>query len=285
MLLKKYPDYFRFMILTILQRDIVWGDPAENVRRADDVIDSLPETDLIVLPEMFTTGFATLPDGIAESDDSASLRWMTAKAKERDCAIAGSIAVKTDISQLSAARGDAAYVNRFYFVRPDGKVTFYDKHHLFTYGGEHKCYTPGNRRVVVDYRGVRIALFVCYDLRFPVWSRNGIGRHPAPDTYDLALYVASWPKSRIGAWNTLLRARAIENQCYVAGVNRIGRDPACEYCGGSMVADPYGLIMTGCPDNEEGVAHADIDIDGLNAFRKKFPVLEDADDYELMIKR
>lgn len=259
------------MKLTILQRDIVWGDPAENVRRADEAIDALGDTDLIVLPEMFTTGFATQPEGIAESDDSGSLHWMIDKARQRGCAIAGSIAVKT----RGIDTQHPTYVNRFYFVMPAGEVTYYDKHHLFTYGGEDKCYTAGRRHVVIDYRGVRIALFVCYDLRFPVWSRN------SQPPYDLALYVASWPKSRIGAWSTLLRARAIENQCYVAGVNRIGTDPSCAYCGGSAVIDPYGAAVTSCPDDTECAVSAEIDMAALNAFRKKFPVLEDADDYGL----
>lgn len=258
------------MKLTILQRDIVWGDPVANVRRADEAVDALEDTDLIVLPEMFSTGFATQPEGIAESDDSASLHWMIDKARRRDCAIAGSIAVETG----EAGSQHPTYVNRFYFVKPDGVVTYYDKHHLFTYGGEDKCYTSGRRHVIVDYRGVRIALFVCYDLRFPVWSRNKTG-------YDLALYVASWPRSRVGAWSTLLRARAIENQCYVAGVNRIGADPSCVYCGGSAVIDPYGTAMASCQNDTECAVSAEIDMVALNAFRKKFPVLEDADDFEL----
>ena len=162
------------------------------------------------------------------------------------------------------------FYNRLYFVRPDGSVEHYDKRHLFTYGGEDKHFTRGNRRVVVAWRGVRLLLEVCYDLRFPVWSRNR-------GDYDAALYVASWPKSRVEAWSTLLRARAIENQCYVVGVNRIGEDPNCEYCGCSAIIDPYGRTLAECERDKECLAEAELDMEALRAFRAKFPVLRDAD--------
>ena len=270
------------MKITILQRDIVWGDAETNRIRADEVINRLSPTDLIVLPEMFSTGFVTEPEGIAESDDGDTLRWMIDRADTSDCAVAGSVAVKSG----------ERYANRFYFVKPGGDVTFCDKHHLFTYGGEDRRFTAGNEKTTVEWRGVRIRLLVCYDLRFPVWSRNVIRTcepenprcsavgSPLPPTnppYDLALYVASWPASRIDAWDILLRARAIENQCYVAGVNRVGTDPACAYCGGSAVVDAYGRITASCGRDIEAEAEAFIDQEALEAFRKKFPVLEDAD--------
>ena len=209
------------MKITILQRDIVWASPEENVRRADETISRNPGADIYVLPEMFSTGFCTNPEGIAESFDSPTLQWMKQKSAEINAAIAGSVAVTSE----------GKYYNRFYFVKPDGSVSFYDKKHLFTYGGEHLRFTPGQERVVVEFRGVRILLEVCYDLRFPVWSRNR-------GDYDMILYVASWPTPRVSAWSALLVARAIENQCYVAGVNRVGEDPACKYCGSSVVIDP-----------------------------------------------
>ena len=248
------------MKITILQRDIEWANPSVNINRADEAIDRNPGSDIYVLPEMFSTGFCTNPEGIVESDNSETLQWLKRKAAAIDAAIAGSVAVTKD----------GKFYNRFYFVKPDGSVTHYDKKHLFTYGGEHKRFTAGNERVVVEFRGVRILLEICYDLRFPVWARNR-------GDYDMILYVASWPTPRVSAWSALLVARAIENQCYVAGVNRVGNDPACQYCGGSVVIDPYGKTIAACTDNLECEATATIDIEALQAFRAKFPVLNDAD--------
>lgn len=247
------------MKISIIQQDIVWADVKENIRKAETAIDRRPGADLYVLPEMFSTGFCTEPEGIAE-EEGETLRWMKAKAAQTDAAIAGSLAVKED----------GRYYNRFYFVKPDGAVTYYDKKHLFTYGGEHERFTAGTERVVVEFRGVRILLEVCYDLRFPIWSRNR-------GDYDMILYVASWPRIRVNAWKSLLVARAIENQCYVAGVNRVGTDPSNEYCGGSMVIDPYGKIIASCEDGVEMSAEAEIDMEMLEAFRAKFPVLNDSD--------
>ena len=248
------------MKITILQQNILWANPTANVRKADEAINQNPGADLYVLPEMFSTGFCTNPEGIAESTESETLQWMKDKAATTDAAIAGSVAVTED----------GKYYNRFYFVKPDGSVTHYDKKHLFTYGGEHLRFTAGEERVVVEWKGVRILLEVCYDLRFPVWARNR-------GDYDMILYVASWPTPRVSAWSALLVARAIENQCYVAGVNRVGTDPAGEYCGGSVIIDPYGKTLAACEMNQECEASAEVDMDKLNAFREKFPVLNDAD--------
>lgn len=248
------------MRVSILQQDIVWEDVTENLRKADASMDADPGADLYVLPEMFSTGFCTRPEGVAEQSGGRALEWMKKRAAQTDAAIAGSIAVEED----------GRYFNRFCFVTPDGSVTWYDKKHLFTYGGEHEHFTAGDRRVVVEFRGVRILLLVCYDLRFPIWSRNH-------GDYDMILYVASWPTPRVQAWKSLLVARAIENQCYVAGVNRVGTDPSNEYSGGSMIIDPYGRIVASCEDGVECSASAEIDIPALEAFRKKFPVLNDSD--------
>jgi predicted amidohydrolase len=248
------------MKTTILQQDIAWAEQALNRKMAEEAIDRNPGSDLYVLPEMFSTGFCTNPEGIAESMASDTLEWMRRKAAESSAAIAGSVAV-TDGER---------YFNRFYFVKPDGSVTHYDKHHLFTYGGEHLRFTAGEERKIVEFRGVRIMLQICYDLRFPIWVRNR-------GDYDMILYVASWPTPRVAAWSALLVARAIENQCYVVGVNRVGEDPACKYCGGSVVIDPYGRRIASCEDNTEMEASADIDMEALEAFREKFPVLRDAD--------
>ena len=248
------------MKITVLQCDIVWANPEANRERFDEAIDNNPDADLYVLPEMFSTGFCTNPEGIAESTDGETLSWMKQKAKATGAAIAGSLAV-TDGEK---------YYNRLYFVKPDGSVAYYDKKHLFTYGGEHHHFTAGDKRVIVEHCGVRILLEICYDLRFPVWSRNR-------GDYDMILYVASWPTPRVMAWGALLVARAIENQCYVAGVNRVGSDPSCQYCGGTVVINPYGHTIAQCSMGQESEASAIIDMEALHAFREKFPVLNDAD--------
>lgn len=251
------------MKITLLQQDIVWANPEENQELAYRAIKNAPKSDLYVLPEMWSTGFAIEPAGIAEKDHS-SLNWMKQMAHRMDAAIAGSIATEDN----------GKFYNRFYFVTPDWNEMHYDKHHLFTYGGEQSRYTAGNDKVVVEWRGVRFLLQVCYDLRFPIFARNEAS---GPYCYDVALYVASWPSSRRAPWDTLLRARAIENQCYVCGVDRIGTDAACEYNGGTQIIDPYGKLIKACADDEVCTISTDIDIDALDKFRKKFPVLGDRD--------
>ena len=269
------------MKTTIIQSDIIWADPEANIGKISRAIAGNKEsarTDLFVLPEMFSTGFATEPEGIAETLDRnsscLSLEWMKGTAREYDCAVAGSIA----IFDKEASK----YYNRFYFVRPDGKVSFYDKHHLFSYGGEDRHFTQGKERVVVSWRGVNILLQICYDLRFPIFSRNRLSSDGNPE-FDMILYVANWPVSRVEAWKTLLMARAIENQCYAVGVNRVGKDPSCTYPGTSAIIDPYGNIIAGCKsvrtpeENGEDMASAEIDLHKLSDFRSVFPVLKDTD--------
>lgn len=240
--------------------DIAWGDCQGNVRRADAMIDNAPEADLYILPEMFSTGFAADPEGMAESEKGKTVEWMRRKAVAKDATIAGSLAI----------RSGGRYFNRLYFVKPGGEVTTYDKRHLFSYAGENLHYTRGEERVIVEWRSVRIMLQVCYDLRFPVFSRNH-------GDYDMIIYVASWPTSRIKVWDTLLHARALENQCYVAGVNRVGRDPNCAYCGNSLIISPYGEDLAVCGSGEESAKMAEIEMEMLRSFRKKFPVIDDAD--------
>ena len=248
------------MKTVILQQDITWADCDENIRMADAAIDSSPGADLYILPEMFSTGFCTEPETLPDDIGEKTLRWMKEKAVQTGAAIAGSSVVKEN----------GRYFNRFFFVMPDGTTDFYDKKHLFTYGGEHEHFTAGSDRTVVEFKGVRILLEICYDLRFPVWSRNH-------GDYDMIIYVASWPSSRRHAWDSLLVARAIENQCYVAGVNRTGADPYNEYSGGSVVINPYGATIAKCEDGRVSAAESEIDIVKLEAFRKKFPVLNDSD--------
>lgn len=253
------------MKIALLQSDIEWAMPCRNRFGAEAMIASAPGCDLYVLPEMFSTGFCTSPEGVAEPEPCDSLKWMKDSAEMFSAAIAGSVAVEEN----------GRFFNRFYFVTPDGNAVHYDKRHLFTYGGEHLKFTAGKERKIVEYKGVRILLQVCYDLRFPVWSRNR-------GDYDMALYVASWPETRTDAWRELLKARAIENQCFVAGVNRIGTDPSNSYCGGTMLIDPFGKVVAECADGVESVAVAEISMEELAAFRQKFPVLDDADDFELV---
>lgn len=250
-----------YMKITLIQTDIVWGDVQANLASFTQQMLQAEKSDVYVLPEMFSTGFATDPEGTAETEPAESLAWMHRMADELDAAVAGSIALKLT---------DGSFRNRFYFVKPHEAEVFSDKRHLFSYGHENEHYTPGNERVVVEFRGARFLLLVCYDLRFPVWSRNH-------GDYDCILYVASWPTSRIEVWNTLLKARAIENQCYVAGVNRIGEDPACSYSGGTMLIDAYGRIQCQCEMNTSCSVTATLDLEKLAAFRVKFPVLNDRD--------
>lgn len=249
------------MKITLLQYDIVWKDALSNRQKVEDLMKSAERSDLYVLPEMFTSGFVISPEGSAEHDGS-TVKWMHAMAKEYDAAICGSMAVAED----------GMFFNRMYFVQPDGKISHYDKRHLFAYGGENLHYTNGKEPVTVFFRGVRFLLQICYDLRFPVFSRNNTEK-----LYDVALYVASWPASRLSVWRTLLHARAIENQCYVAGVNRVGKDETSEYSGGTLIANAYGRTVAECPDNAEATVSYVLDMDALMAFRKKFPVLADAD--------
>ncbi len=254
------------MKVNLIQQDIVWGEPLPNLRRLDTLLAGAPKADLYVLPEMFTTGFATLPDAQVEHEPCRGLAWMQRKAAELDAAFAGSIALKTG----------PKCVNRFYFVKPDGSYTVYDKRHLFAYGGEGERFLAGRERVVVPWRGVRFLLAVCYDLRFPVWLRNR-------DDYDAILFVANWPDVRRFAWDTLLRARAIENACYVLAANRVGGDPACNFDGGTAFIGPYGETLSAAPDGEEAVISGEIDLQHLADYHAKFPVLEDAEEFEIQL--
>lgn len=252
--------------VNLIQLNVVWADPETNHSHAAMLMRAMEPGDVYVLPEMFSTGFAISPDGIAENmADSIcpSIKWMKDMAIELNAAVAGSIAMREK---------NGRYYNRFCFVRPDGDCTFYDKRHLFTYGGEHHHYTAGTARVVAEFRGVRFLLQICYDLRFPVFARNS-----AVEPYDVIIYVANWPASRMEAWLTLQKARAIENQCYVCAVNRVGTDCACAYSGGTLIINPYGNVVAQCSMREEECVGAELDIEALRLFRKKFPVLKDAD--------
>ena len=255
------------MKVALVQMDIRWESPSVNREVAERLMLAAEKCDIYVLPEMWSTGVTTEPMGVAEPENGETLQWMQRMANKLDAAVVGSIVVKAQ---------DGTFRNRLYFVKPGEIVNcklsnckWYDKHHLFSYGGETKNYTPGNEYVTVEWRGLRFHLSVCYDLRFPIWLRNR-------DDYDVLICVASWPSVRMQAWRVLLAARAIENQCYVLGVNRIGKDPYCEYSGGTAIVDPFGFA-TSCPDNEETVVTQTLNMKRLRSFRQKFPVLKERD--------
>ena len=259
------------MTISLFQQDIKWLDPEANYRKIEQVLVDNPQTDLLVLPEMCNTGFVTLPKpGQTEKAEVTELR-LIELARKYNTALCGSFAVS---SQWPAADGQTTTVNfnRCYFVTPEGDVHHYDKHHLFRPGQEHAGYQAGNERVVVEWRGIRFMLCVCYDLRFPTWLRY---RNDSP--YDILVCVANWPAARQLAWETLLRARAIENQAYCIGVNRVGCDMMCEYRGGTCAIHPYGHAVASCTDNEETVCNFEPDMEKLMDFRRKFPSLDDMD--------
>ncbi|MCC8089231.1 MAG: nitrilase family protein [Rikenellaceae bacterium] len=252
------------MKISVLQTDIKYADPGYNLDRVTRLIRQAEPSDLFVLPEMFSTGFITDRE-YANASSGVELEWMKDLAAEKNAAIAGSVFVKE--------RGD--FYNRFYFVKPDGDTTYYDKRHLFSYSGEDKLMTRGTGRVIVEYGGMRILLQICYDLRFPVFSRNR-------DDYDLIIYVANWPASRMEAWNTLLPARAVENLSYVIGVNRVGVDPYGTYPGQSKVFDYKGKVLRDCGENHENVTTFEPDFESLKHFRRKYFFLLDADDFIIL---
>jgi predicted amidohydrolase len=251
--------------VTLLQTDIRWAQPEENIRCAEQLLSNAEESDLYVLPEMWSTGFATKPHGIAADEDANSaFVWMKETAARRQCAIAGSLAVRLL---------DGSFRNRHYFIDGrKGNVYYYDKHHLFTYGHEDEYYTAGQEHTVVMYGDFRFLLLTCYDLRFPCWSRYA-------DTleYDAIILVANWPESRQSAWQLLTRSRAIENQCYLVGCNRVGDDQHSHYAGCSVIVDAYGKALAQCHKNRAESLTINIDIAELQRRRSKFRVLEDRD--------
>ena len=253
------------MKVTLLQTDIQWAQAQENIREAERMIAENPGSDLYVLPEMWSTGFATEPHHIAhEENGNSALAWMQDAAQRYHCAICGSVAV-----HLS----DGTYRNRHYFV--DGRnqqEVFYDKHHLFTYGGEDKYYTAGQSHTIIEYEGFRILLLTCYDLRFPCWSR-----YADKLEYDVIVVVANWPESRQSAWQILTRARAIENQSYLIGVNRVGDDEYSHYTGCSCVIDSIGGTLGQCHRNQVETLTIELSLSELHRRREKFRVLDDRD--------
>ena len=254
------------MKVALIQSPLFWETPSLNRNYFKEKINSISENvDLIVLPEMFSTGFTMNPKEVFETMEGETVLWLQSLAKAKNSAITGSLIIKED----------GNFYNRLVFVFPSGEIQFYDKRHLFTLAGEDKIYTSGRKKLIVEFKGFKICLLICYDLRFPVFSRN-------KEDYDVLIYVANWPKLRINAWDSLLKARAIENMCYTIGVNRIGFDATnLEYNGHSQSIDFFGNYLIEPQENEE-VYYTTLHKSNLVEFREKFGFLNDRDAFTVL---
>ena len=252
--------------VTLIQSDLFWENPAENRRIFSEKINAISAaTDLVILPEMFTSGFSMNAEAFAESMEGETIRWLKQTAKQKNLAIVGSLAIKEK---------DQLY-NRFVFIEPSGFITHYDKRHTFTLAGEHQVYTAGTQKIIIEYKGWKICPLICYDLRFPVWARN-------TEDYDVLIYVANWPKPRINAWDALLKARAIENMCYCIGVNRVGNDAnGHNYPGHSAVYDVLGNLLTKDVSAKEFIETITLEKNPLTKYRKALGFLNDRDEFSL----
>lgn len=264
------------MRIALYQQDIVWLDEEANYAKIEEQLKSDSSIDLLVLPEMCTTGFVTMPSCGKLADGATTLRRLQTLAERYNTALCGSFAIEEQEADSPTQNPVSRFYNRAYFVTPEGKAWSANKRHLFTPGGEGKLYQYGQERVVAEYMGVRFLLLVCYDLRFPVWSR-----YTDAQPYDIIVYMANWPTQRQLAWETLLPARAIENQAFVIGVNRIGNDLLCPYQGGTRAIHPYGHLVAQAPDNTEALVAFEPDMQKLHEFRTKFPCAVDADEFTL----
>ncbi len=264
--------------ITIIQSNLHWENKEENLKQFSQKIAAITEAvDLIVLPEMFTTGFSMNPKKFAEPMNGNTVNWMKEKAHENNCVITGSFICEEG----------GKYFNRLVWMNADGTYSTYDKKHLFSMGDESNHYTAGKNKLIVELKGWKICPMICYDLRFPVWSRNKIEvrrqKSEVPSAvYDVLVYVANWPERRSHAWKALLLARAIENQCYVIGLNRVGEDGnKITHSGDSAVINAKGEIISKTKTNEESTETVTLNYTELAEFRKAFPVMLDADDFEI----
>lgn len=253
------------MKTAIVQTSLIWENPQQNRKLLEEKIQTISDdVALIVLPEMFTSGFTMNPESVAETMHGETITWLQKLAKEKNCAITGSLVIKENNK----------YYNRLVFVFPNGEIQHYDKRHLFTLAGEDKVYTFGTDKLIVDYQGFKVCPMICYDLRFPVFARN-------IEDYDILIYVANWPKPRINAWDILLKARAVENMSYVIGVNRVGADATdLEYTGHSQVVDFLGNYIIE-PQTIESVFITEFNKEKLLETRKKLNFLNDRDAFEI----
>jgi omega-amidase len=259
--------------VTIIQTALYWEDKPANLQMFSEKISGITEkTAIVVLPEMFTTGFSMNTGRLAEDMDGETISWMKKKSAEKGVILTGSMIAK----EKNAA--DNIFFNRLIWMLPNGDFGIYDKRHLFAYGNEDQHYTSGKKRLIASVNGWKINLQVCYDLRFPLWIRQSkLPDSPLGPEFDILIIVANWPSARSHAWKTLLQARAIENQCYVIGVNRVGTDGrGLDYAGESMIVGPAGDIIKILGDKEEIFSYS-LDRERLEDFRTKYPFWKDAD--------
>ncbi len=256
------------MKISVIQPVIAWENKSRNFNNLSELISPLyNKTDIVILPEMFNTGFSMNPAGLSEPMYAETFSWMKTISENGSFGICGSFMVKEN----------GNFYNRWVFVSPEKEINYYDKRHLFSMGGEKERFTPGKSKLMFSFRGTKISPYICYDLRFPVWSRN-------TEKSDLIIYSSNWPDARQNVWNTLLKARAIENQCYVAGSNCAGTDGnGISYNGESMIINPRGEIIASAGTDLNTSITAEISQKELNDFRKKFPVLDDADEFSFNI--
>jgi omega-amidase len=262
------------LIIALIQTNLHWEDKKANLDMLREKIETIQEkTEVVFLPEMFNTGFSMKPELFSESMEGETVMWMKKITAEKKIILCGSIMIEEN----------KKYFNRLIWMLPNGEYGYYDKRHLFAYGEEHLHYSAGNKRLVASVKGWKVNLQICYDLRFPLWSRQGFtagNSHQNPE-YDLLVYVANWPETRKVAWKTLLQARAIENQCYVVGVNRVGKDGnELYYSGDSMIIDPLGEILYQ-KENDEEVFTYTLQKEKLTNVRETFPFWKDADSYNI----
>jgi predicted amidohydrolase len=262
--------YMSSLLITLIQTQLHWEDKAANLKMLEEKILGIKEkTEIVILPEMFSTGFSMKPEALAETMDGETLHWMKQIAAKKKIILTGSFICKENEN----------YYNRLIWMLPTGQYGIYDKRHLFAFAGEDNHYTAGNKRLIAAVKGWKINLQICYDLRFPVWARQNSAAGNSTTEYDVLIYVANWPERRSHAWKTLLQARAIENQCYVVGVNRVGNDGNNFYhSGDSMVVDPLGEVLYHQKD-AEAIYTISLDKAHLETIREKLPFLKDADDF------
>lgn len=291
------------LTITTIQTNLHWENKPDNLKMLEEKIMGIKEkTEIVVLPEMFNTGFTMRPEQLAETMEGETVNWMKRVAMAKRVVLVGSVAVENERTEGVNKQTETVslFTNRLVWMLPNGQYGYYDKRHLFAFAGEDQHYTAGNKRLIASVKGWKINLQVCYDLRFPVWARNrsfaapdaiastaaqddkAISGHSATQAeYDVLIYVANWPERRSHAWKTLLQARAIENQCYVVGVNRVGNDGNNIYhSGDSMVIDPLGEVLYTKKD-EEDIHTITIDKAQLNAVREKLPFLRDGDEFSI----
>jgi omega-amidase len=273
--------------VSLIQSALHWENKEKNISMFEEKINSIREkTEIVILPEMFTTGFSMKPVALAETMEGNTISWMKKMSREKKIILTGSVIIEEN----------GNYYNRLIWMLPNGQYGVYDKRHRFAFAGEDKEYTAGNKRLIASVKGWKVNLMVCYDLRFPVWARQqpsndlpaekeeGSQQEPpvATHEYDVLIYVANWPEKRNHAWKTLLQARAIENQCYVVGINRVGNDGnGIHYSGDSMIVDPLGEVLE-TKAHDETIITQTLDKEKLDEIRKKFPFWRDADDFQIL---